>query len=345
MTTSYRTSSTGIEWMWKSNSDPWNSSQTDEWRSYSDVETAIIEAAYQRKLPEALIDDYHINFQRSVQISNSNQSNQRSVKRVERGRSTSESRLREARFMPNPVHPATPFAEQHFFLGFIGEIFKMFGVNESTALDTPENRRKMIQMAADGIVTEGKLVGKQKEAEWMAEQLRNVIDESVQQIWECCAHLYTMESFLYQKMNEYMRLCGDKSHRDLWRSKVHTFGPFGYLLLSLKWGGEYKKIYVYRGANLSDDQIQKYRENIGVYLTFPAFTSTSRNRAKAEQFGNVLFIIHAASNNGHDVAPYSDYPDEEETLLTADFTFYIRSCTFDQTKNKWIINISAWKDD
>ncbi|CAF2941307.1 unnamed protein product [Rotaria sp. Silwood2] len=338
-------SSTRIEWMWKSNEHPWNSSQKEEWCSYSDVETAIVEEAYQKKLSEALIDDYHINFKNSVQISNSNQHNQRPVKRVERGRSTSEPRLREARFMPSPIYPSTPFAEQKFFLGFIGEIFEMFGVNGSDTLAEPANRRLMIKKTAEGIITEGKLLGKQKEAEWMAQQLLNVIDGTDQQVWECCAHLYTMESFLYQKMNEYMRLCGDEKNKALWKSKVKTFGPFGYLLQMLTYSKNYNKFYVYRGANLSDDLIEKFRQNIGAYLMFPAFTSTSRNRTKAEQFGNVLFIIHTSSMSGNDVVPFSDYPDEEETLLNADFNFYIRSCTVDKTKNKWIINISSWKDD
>ncbi|CAF4941630.1 unnamed protein product [Rotaria sp. Silwood1] len=249
----YKLSPTRVEWMWKSNEDPWNSSQKEDWRSYSDVETAIIEEAYQKKLSEALIDDYHINFKNSVQISNSNERNQRPVKRIERGRSTFEPRLREARFMPSPIHPSTPFAEQKFFLGFIGVIFEMFDVNDSNALAEPANRRLMIKKAAEGIITEG--------------------------------------------------------------------------------------------ANLSDDLIEKFRQNIGAYLMFPAFTSPSRNRAKAEQFGNVIFIIHTSSLSGNNVASFSDYPDEEETLLNADFNFYIRSCTFDTTKNKWIINISSWEDD
>jgi hypothetical protein len=160
-----------------------------------------------------------------------------------------------------------------------------------------------------------------------------------------CAHLYTMESFLYQKMNEYMRICGDEKNKALWKSKIQTFGPFGYLLQMLTYSKDRNKFYVYRGANLSDDLIEKFRQNIGAYLMFPAFTSTSRNRAKAEQFGNVLFIIHTSSMSGNNVVPFSDYPDEEETLLNADFNFYIRSCTFDNTKNKWIINISSWADD
>lgn len=335
----------GIQWMWKSNADPWSSSQKEEWRAYSDVETAIIEEAFQKKLSEVLLDDYHISLKNSTQISNSNANSQRPIKRVERGQTSSEPRLREARFMPNPIHPAMPFAEQRFFLGFMGEIFKMFDVNDTNALNTPAVRRIMITKAAEGIIAEGKLLGKQKEAEWMAQQLLDVIDGTDQEVWECCAHLYTMESFLYQKMNEYMRLCGDANSMDLWRQKVRTFGPFGYLLQSLTYSKKYAKMYVYRGANLTDTLIDQYRENIGAYLTFPAFTSTSRNRAKAEQFGNVLFIIHTATNSGNDVAPYSDYPDEEEMLLTADYCFYIKSCEFDQETNKWLINISSWSDE
>jgi hypothetical protein len=87
---------THIEWMWKCNTDPSNSSQKEEWSSYSDFKTAIIEEAYQKKLPEAIIDHYHIDFKRSLQILNSNSNNQRPVKRVSRDRSTSEPRLTSA---------------------------------------------------------------------------------------------------------------------------------------------------------------------------------------------------------------------------------------------------------
>jgi hypothetical protein len=183
-------------------------------------------------------------------------------------------------------------------------------------------------------------VGKQKEAECMTEQLLKVKDGTSEEIWQCCAHLYTMESFLYKKMNEYMRLVGDKQHEQLWKSKVLTFGPFAHLLGAFMTSKKYTKMTVYCGANLSDDLIDKYRNNLDAYLTFPEFTSTSRNREKAEQFGNVLFIISISSLDGTDVSSYSDYPDEEEILLRNDFAFYIRSCTFDANKQKWIIEIS-----
>jgi hypothetical protein len=34
----------------------------------------------------------------------------------------------------------------------------------------------MITKSAEGVIIEGKLLGKQKEAEWMTQQLLNVID-------------------------------------------------------------------------------------------------------------------------------------------------------------------------
>lgn len=96
---------------------------------------------------------------------------------------------------------------------------------------------------------------------------------------------------------------------------------------------------------LSDDLIRQYRESIGVYLNFTTFTSTSRNRKKAEQSGNTLFVIDCTTLDGRDVSPYSDYPDEEETLISHDFAFYIRSCTFDGNQNKWIIHLSNSQND
>jgi hypothetical protein len=329
-----------IEWLWKSNTDPWSSAEPEKWSNFSDVETAIIEDAFQKKLSEVLIDDYHIDFKRSIQISNKNENHQRPIKRVDKKMSTTEVRLREARFMPNPINPSTPFTAQTNLLMFVSEFFKHYDIMNDSSLDNPNNRRMLVEKAAEGIIIEGKLVGKQKEAEWIAEQLLKVKDGTSDEIWECCVHLYTMESFLYKKMNEYMRLAGDKQYAEVWKSKVLTFGPFAYLLATLVGPSEYTKMTVYRGANLSDDLIDKYRNNLDAYLTFPAFTSTSRNRQKAEQFGNVLFVISTTSLDGSDVSSYFDYPDEEEILLKNDFAFYIRSCTFDANKKKWIIQIS-----
>ena len=52
------------------------------WTNYSDIETAIIEEAFVNKEEKVILDDYHILFKQSVQISNQNWYYQRSVKRV-----------------------------------------------------------------------------------------------------------------------------------------------------------------------------------------------------------------------------------------------------------------------
>lgn len=97
-----------IEWMWKSNANPWSHSEPEEWCSYSDIEIAIIEEAYNKKESEVFLDDYYIDFKHSVQISNNNFNNQRPVKRMTKC-NQEESNLRNERFMPHAVIPAASF--------------------------------------------------------------------------------------------------------------------------------------------------------------------------------------------------------------------------------------------
>ncbi|CAF1107407.1 unnamed protein product [Didymodactylos carnosus] len=256
------------------------------------------------------------------------------MKRVTHGRDERGVRLREERFMPNPLSLSRPFTE-----GGDWEVNFIRAVEDYFSIVPADDHHILVEKAAEGLISEGKKVGKQREAEWMAQELLNVKDKKKEEVYPVCVRLYTMESFLYKKMNETMRSVGDEKHIDFLQSKVPTFGPFAYLLYKLlvydkKWWT------VYRGAQLSDDMIEQYKDSIGKYRAFPAFTSTSRSRAKAEQFGNVLFEIQAR-NVGADVSSYSVYPNEEEVLLPPYFNFCVRSCSllFDRNKrqNKWII--------
>lgn len=57
-------------------------------------------------------------------------------------------------------------------------------------------------------------------------------------------------------------------------------------------------------------------------ISFRAFTSTSRSRAVAQQFnGNVRLTIEGQS--GRDIAPFSDAPNEQETLFLPGRTFRV----------------------
>jgi hypothetical protein len=223
--------------MWKSNANPFSLTEPDEWSAYSDVETRMIEEAFQKKQTEALLDDYHINFKQLVQISNNNVEKQRPVKRMVN--ENAETRLREERFMPSSLLPLSPFSDGDlYFSTFVRATVKHFKI--STYIDTHRLfdddfvRQMMVEKAAEGLIIEGKKVGKQKEGEWMARQLLCAKHETQKVIWERCAQLYCMESFLYKKMNEIMRLVGEKEHEALWKSKVPTFGPFAFLLSILK---------------------------------------------------------------------------------------------------------------
>ncbi|CAF1271114.1 unnamed protein product [Rotaria magnacalcarata] len=58
-----------IEWQRKPNNIRCSSSETDEWHSYSDVEVIIIEEAFQKRLKQALLDNYYIDFENFIEIS------------------------------------------------------------------------------------------------------------------------------------------------------------------------------------------------------------------------------------------------------------------------------------
>ncbi|CAF3360243.1 unnamed protein product [Rotaria socialis] len=137
-----------------------------------------------------------------------------------------------------------------------------------------------------------------------------------------------------------MRLVGDKQHEQDWRSKVRTLGPFCLLL----WDNPFNKKLttgktIYRGANLTEEQINAYREmakDKKVYGSFQSYTSCSRNRRKAEEFGSTLFIMKVLFAFTADLKPVSEYKEEEE-LVTPGVCFNVTKVEFnDETKQHLI---------
>lgn len=102
---------------------------------------------------------------------------------------------------------------------------------------------------------------------------------------------------------------------------------------------------LYRGADLSDDLIAIFKDDFlkdpKPWRTFQAFTSTTRNRTIAEQFGNVLFIMTTKVAFTVDLTSLSAYAhEEEEELLFPGVSFMINRMDFDQEKNKHIIYLN-----
>ena len=171
--------------------------------------------------------------------------------------------------------------------------------------------------------------------------LREKKGKEMKEVWPCCAYLYSLETFLYKKLNEAMRLVGDGEKEEVWRNKVKTLGPFGLLLWDDPFNTRMKTdITLYRGATLSEEQIAKYGEmakGSDDYRSFQAYTSCSRNRQKAEKFGNALFIMEVVFAFIADLSHLSEYAAEEEELVTPGVCFSVQRLEFDREINKHLI--------
>ncbi|CAF1547993.1 unnamed protein product, partial [Rotaria sordida] len=332
-----------VEWMWQSNPNPFSNSEPATWSHYSDLENLIIEEAFQDKQPQAQLDNYFIDFKSNLQMSNTDDNKQRPIKRVVRKRE--DKHLREARFMDLPVSYGRSFGGEYGWVSpFVIEVRRSLKLEPD---DLPSRNPNIIPMlvekAANGIIEEGKHIGQEREAERAAKMLRETKKAGIEEVWKCCAYLYTLESFLYKRLNAAMRLVGDKEQEKVWRSKIHTLGPFCLLL----WDNPFNTKLttgkmLYRGADLKPTQIAQYEEmarDEKAYGSFQTYTSCSRSRRKAEKFGNTLFIMEVLIAFIADLSPWSEYSAEEEELVTPGVCFRVKSVEFDRTKNKHFIHL------
>ncbi|CAF1394296.1 unnamed protein product [Rotaria sp. Silwood1] len=337
----------GVEWMWQSNQNPWTKSEPAEWSHFSDLENLIIEDAFTDKKPRVLLDDYYVDFQNYLQVFNTDNQKQRLVKRVESKREYRP--LTEARLTDLPTTSTRSFGGQYGWISpFVVEVRRDLDLKHDELPSRDSNMIPMlVEKAACGIIEEGKYLGKEREAEKMANMLREKKNENIKEVWKCCAYLYTLESFLYGSLNAAMRLVGDKDQEDVWRRKIRTLGPFCLLLwddpinIKVKSGTT-----LYRGAELNPKQIAAYEEMVKNHdesRSFQAFSSCSRNRQQSEKFGNTLFIMKVCGAFTADLCGLSEYSNEEEELITPGVCFFVTKIKFDRKKKKHLIHLSLFQ--
>ena len=214
----------------------------------------------------------------------------------------------------------------------------------------------VVEEAAQGIIEEGARLGKEKEAQGLADQLLNVKqfgDKLLTSIWtdipsqigETCVYLYTKESFWYRLINQTLRHCETATPK-----QVKTMGPFCYLLHKyLEKNPTTDVLITYRGLTLTDEERKAFMKET---MTFTAFTSTSKSRVQAEQFGNTLLIIDLnvkckIGNQNQNVrcathiSHLSDFPNEEEVLVWAWRVFRFIKYEFDSVKKKHIVYLKS----
>ncbi|CAF0729892.1 unnamed protein product [Adineta steineri] len=207
-----------VEWMWQTNADSWSEPRPAEWGHYSDVENLIIEEAFATEKTHAILDGCHIDFKHWVQICNNGQNQAIPIQRLIHKKD--EKYVRTERFMPDPIAPKRPYGGEYGWVSpFIIEVREDLKLSNGQLPSRDETIVPMVvEKAALGLIEEGKKIGKQQEATYMAEKLMKQQKGGINEVWQCCAYLYSMNSFLYQKLNETMRLIGSEEHEQEWRT-------------------------------------------------------------------------------------------------------------------------------
>lgn len=88
---------------------------------------------------------------------------------------------------------------------------------------------------------------------------------------------------------------------------------------------------VYRGIRVEDLAAFMRDYDVGATVVWPAFSSSSLDRAYAVE-GNVLFMIE--SKNGRQIGKYADLWEEQEVVFTPKSRFRVLAFDMEQTTSK-----------
>ncbi|CAF4590994.1 unnamed protein product, partial [Didymodactylos carnosus] len=235
-------------------------------------------------------------------------------------------------------------------------IGSLSGAYHGLALNkTNKTLADVVEEALVGILSEGAKLGKAKEAEWLAKQLRDVkrFGENVtlrndgipHAVGETCVYLYTKECFWYKLLNTVVR-----NYQTMTIEQIKTLGPFCWILdwyITKKGSGG--NFTVYRGLTITDEQRQQFIKKTED-IEFISFTSTSRNRKLAEVFGNTLLVFdldvissfHGTHVKcGKDISFLSRFPEEEEYLMYPGRLFRFVQYEYDSDTMKHIIHLKS----
>jgi hypothetical protein len=347
-----------FQWYWNSAVDPCS---TEEWQKYTDVENEIIEDGCNQKRSHVKIDGgYVIDLKHQVQYKNDDSRKRHQIKRVQFDEDRRDVHPRERFTLPVALVSSTCLSQEGEEKQADKGPWKIPGFFITAYYDLKlKNKRKtladIVEEAAQGIIKEGNMHGKTNEAQWLAKQLLAVKHsgasvkavawpENPSNIGQTCVWLYTRDSFWYRLVNHILY-----DPQAATREQLKTIGPFCYLLNRYLRSSCTPDIRtVYRGLNLNDEQRQEFMCD---KLMFTSFTSTSRNRALAEIFGDTLLIIdvdvkmfaapYANVWCGADISCLSNFPEEEEFLIWPTAEFHFVKYEYDTVEKKHIIYLRS----
>lgn len=323
----------------------WNSSSAPapmQIRYHTGVENLAVEETYKRNQPQVVPINDNTVFHSKYPSPNVEHraADSKNVKDKRK-----DGQLREGRFIGVPLSSKSSNSGHFGFASpFFIEIRKYLNLEpDALPSKTPAMVPTLVEKAAQGIIEEGKQLGKDRKAERIASMLRQKKNAGMEEVWKECVYYYTSTNFLYKSLNSTVKIIGDKGKENIWKSKVPTLGPFCLLLSDNPFKkGVTKNKTIYRGANMQAAQITQYQDmakDKNANQSFQVYISCTRNRKKAKPLGNTLFIIEVLNSFTIDLSPYSKYPEEEEELIVPGVSFHVKSVTFDQKKNRHLINL------
>ncbi|CAF4682627.1 unnamed protein product, partial [Rotaria sp. Silwood2] len=221
----------------------------------------MIEHAYERGIEQIELDEFVIDLKRQIQISKQDSHEQCPVERLTNVIDTN-SYVRIHRF----VWEWPQLIEKSFNPGPNSFL-------SATGCDNIPLEPRTIWRITDGIRELGVIVGKAKEAEYIAEELKQIsgiVFGRQESIIHYLIRLYTMDSFLYKVVNHVMRNA-EHSFGEFATEQDKTYarllGPYcGLLSGCLKWcpplDCHQAETILYRSANVTDKMIESYKQFI-----------------------------------------------------------------------------------
>jgi hypothetical protein len=165
--------------------------------------------------------------------------------------------------------------------------------------------------------------------------------DDIPSLLETCVNLYTRHTFLYWRMNQFLR---EAEHGD--QETGRNLGIYIGILRECFCLQDPPIVFdrsvpraLWRGGTFSVPDLIDYTRREGQHIWWQGFTSVSANRNRALEFGtNVLFEIQP-SEELPSLKRYSSFPREEEFMLHPYHHFCIESVTWDASLHRMIITL------
>ncbi|CAF4645386.1 unnamed protein product [Rotaria sp. Silwood1] len=358
-------------WMYQSNIDSWDDTQTAEWTPYPDDVSAVIEQAFNAGLGHIFIDQcYKIDLEKLVQVNIEDVHRQRRIRRqicmlyVNNNENIEDKTgILKRLCFPLETSPRNSTAIDTLYRGspFIRDWLLTFNYGQFVlTFDT------IFPALLNGLKDEGEKENEQKSIiSEIVQELNAVRDKTsenkerdrMKMLANCCAKLYTKHCYIFRVVNTALR------END--REKLHTLGPYCYVLynyvgrpcedfFSIRryfWhkfhATESSSVTVYRGDYITSERIEEYRQAAGnkhKYFKWLPFVSTSLKQNVAENFGfNVTYVIELRRHSCDDQFTFLDqnthYKQEEELLLRPGTRFRVTAVQYDNLTRRPLIYI------